>query len=176
MNRRWYLDDMYEYLSRDLNTYLVNLMVENNIEDERHFLLKNEFTDHRRFCIDSLLSSTRIIEINPHQIGQHGEPVSLEQVEITIRVNYEYNFLEVFAIKYDLGPDPRDSKVFFPINHPVILSDLRNHFMKWLALPFSVKLRGFNDQLETATEQYLATHPQQTTELRLTNFNLYQER
>lgn len=176
MNRNRNLDSLYYTVSRTLYTYLTNLFLDNNIADDRHFLLKNEYTDHRNFYTDDVLSKTRVVEISPHHIGQHGEAISLEQVEITIRVNFENNFLEIFAVSHDLAPNPRESKVFFPINHPVILSDLRNHFMNWLALPFLAKLRVFNEQLETATQQYLATHPQEAMELRLTNFNLYQER
>ena len=175
MNRYWNLDSLYNTVSWTLNTYLKNLFVDNNIADERLFLLKNEFTDCCNISTDEVLSSTRVIEISPHHIGEDGSPISLEQVEITTSVNFEHNFLEIFAVSYDLAPNPCDSKVYFPINHPVILGDLRTHFMYWLVLPFMGKLTHFNGQLENATQQYLATHPDEATALRQANFNVYRE-
>ena len=176
MNRYRNLDSLYYTVSRTLYTYLTNLFVDNNITDDRHFLLKNEYTDHRNFFTDEVLSKTRVIEISPHHTRKDGESISLEQVEITINVNFEHNFLEIFAVSHDLAPNPRDSKVYFPINHPIILSDLRTHLMYWLVLPFFGKLTYFNGQLESATEQYLVAHPEEAMALRQANFNEYRER
>jgi hypothetical protein len=175
MNTQWNLDNLHQILWPNLNTYYIQLMRHHNVSDPIGFLLKNEL--HSRYNVyNNIQSITRTIEINPHNTDRDGSPVNVEQVEYTIHIDFENNFLQVYAVNYDLAPNAEASKVFFPINHPIILQDPHMHFMNWLNLPFLSKMRGFNDMLEYATMQYARSNPHLGLALEHTDFNTFRER